>query len=42
MVEFMKWALTDGQVFASDLGYSPLPKSVVEKELAALSRIKVQ
>lgn len=42
MVEFMKWALTDGQAFTAELGYSPLPKSVVEKELAALSRIKVQ
>jgi phosphate transport system substrate-binding protein len=42
MVEFMKWALTDGQAFASELGYSPLPASVVEKELRALERIKVQ
>lgn len=42
MVEFMKWALTEGQVFASELGYSPLPASVVEKELRALERIKVQ
>ncbi len=42
MVEFMKWALTDGQAFAADLGYSPLPASVVEKELRALDRIRVQ
>lgn len=42
MVEFMKWALTDGQAFASELGYSPLPASVVEKELRALERIQVQ
>lgn len=42
MVDFMKWALTDGQAFASELGYSPLPASVVEKELRALERIKVQ
>jgi phosphate transport system substrate-binding protein len=42
MVEFMKWALTDGQAYTADLGYSPLPASIVEKELAALSRIKVQ
>ena len=26
MVDFMKWALTDGQKFAADLGYAPLPK----------------
>jgi len=42
MVEFMKWALTDGQAFTAELGYSPLPASVVEKELRALERIKVQ
>ena len=27
MVEFMKWALTDGQKFATELGYSPLPEA---------------
>jgi len=42
MVDFMKWALTDGQAFASELGYSPLPASIVEKELRALERIKVE
>ncbi len=42
MVEFLKWALTDGQAFAAELGYSPLPASVVEKELRALERIRVQ
>ena len=26
MVDFMKWALTDGQKFAADLGYAPLPE----------------
>ena len=30
MVDFMKWALTDGQKFAAELGYAPLPKAVVE------------
>jgi phosphate transport system substrate-binding protein len=42
MVEFMKWALTDGQKFAAQLGYAPLPDSVVKLELEALKRIKVQ
>jgi phosphate transport system substrate-binding protein len=41
MVEFMKWALTDGQKFAADLGYAPLPAEVVKLELAALDTIKV-
>jgi phosphate transport system substrate-binding protein len=41
MVEFMKWALTDGQKFATELGYSPLPANVVQMELEALKKIKV-
>jgi len=42
MVDFVKWALTDGQKFASELGYAPLPKNVVDMELKALTQIKVQ
>ena len=42
MVEFMKWALTDGQKFASAMGYSPLPKNVVDMEMKTLATIKVQ
>jgi phosphate transport system substrate-binding protein len=42
MVEFMKWALTDGQKFANDLGYAPLPDAVVKLEMEALKKIKVQ
>jgi phosphate transport system substrate-binding protein len=42
MVDFMKWALMDGQKFASDLGYSPLPANVVEMERMALERIKLK
>jgi phosphate transport system substrate-binding protein len=41
MVDFMKWALTDGQKFAPDLGYAPLPDAVVKLEMAALAKIKV-
>ena len=41
MVDFVKWALSDGQKFASDLGYAPLPEAVVKLELAALTKIKV-
>jgi phosphate transport system substrate-binding protein len=40
MVDFMKWALTDGQKFAKDLGYAPLPKAVIDMELKALQKIK--
>ena len=41
MVEFMKWALSDGQKFAPELGYAPLPAEVVKLELAALAKIRV-
>jgi phosphate transport system substrate-binding protein len=41
MVDFMKWALGDGQKFAPDLGYAPLPANVVKLELDALAKIKV-
>jgi phosphate transport system substrate-binding protein len=40
MVDFMKWALSDGQKLTTPLGYAPLPASVVKLEMAALSRIK--
>jgi phosphate transport system substrate-binding protein len=42
MVEFMKWALADGQKFAGEMGYAPLPKNVVDMELKTLATIKVQ
>src|SRR5204862_1703102 len=42
MVDFMKWALADGQKFAGDLGYAPLPAEVVKLELQALAKIKTQ
>ena len=41
MVDFMKWALTDGQKFAASLGYAPLPDAVVKLEMAALAKVKV-
>jgi phosphate transport system substrate-binding protein len=42
MVDFMKWALTDGQKLAAELGYAPLPASVVKMEMDALGKIKVK
>jgi len=41
MVDFMKWALTEGQKYARELGYAPLPESVVALEMEALKRIKI-
>ncbi len=40
MVDFMKWALTDGQKYCQDLGYAPLPDAVVKLEMAALDKVK--
>jgi phosphate transport system substrate-binding protein len=42
MVDFMKWALTDGQKFAPDMGYAPLPKTIVDLEMKALEKIKTK
>ena len=41
MVDFMKWALTDGQKAASPLNYAPLPKSVIDLEMQALGKIQL-
>jgi phosphate transport system substrate-binding protein len=40
-VDFVKWMLADGQKFAADLGYAPLPEAVVKMELEALAKIKL-
>ena len=42
MVDFMTWALTDGQKLAGEMGYAPLPKNVVDMEMKTLATIKVQ
>ncbi len=42
MVDFTKWALTEGQKYAADLGYAPLPKGVVDLEMKSLATIKTQ
>jgi phosphate transport system substrate-binding protein len=41
VVDFVKWALTDGQKFCAELGYAPLPEPVVKLELAALAKVKI-
>ncbi|MFZ0522027.1 MAG: phosphate ABC transporter substrate-binding protein PstS [Candidatus Acidiferrales bacterium] len=37
---FLKWMLTDGQKYNEGLTYAQLPKSVVEKELKAISLVQ--
>jgi phosphate transport system substrate-binding protein len=41
MNDFVKWAITDGQKYATDLGYAPLPANVAKLEMAQLAKIKV-
>jgi phosphate transport system substrate-binding protein len=38
--ELFAWTLSDGQAFAADLGYIPLPPEVVEKAQSALQSVK--
>ncbi len=40
--EVINWSLTDGQAFAEELGYIPLPDNVVDKVEAALGTIQAQ
>jgi len=41
MTDFMRWALADGQKFAAELGYAPLPAEVVAMEMEALKKIRI-
>ncbi len=40
LVDFVTWALTEGQKFSNELGYIPLPEPVVEKAKAALAKVQ--
>jgi phosphate transport system substrate-binding protein len=40
LLDFIHWALTDGQKYAPELGYAPLPKEVVALEMEALKRVR--
>jgi len=40
LTEFMRWMLTDGQKYCQDLAYAPLPKGIMELEMAALEKVK--
>jgi len=40
MLEFMRWALADGQKDCGDLGYAPLPDAVAKQVVAALGSVK--
>jgi phosphate transport system substrate-binding protein len=40
LVEFLKWAITDGQKLSSALDYAPLPDAVAQRELQLIETIK--
>lgn len=40
--KFLGWAVTDGQKYAPELKYAPLPSEVVQKEEAQINQIQVQ
>ena len=40
IIGFLRWMMTDGQNYAKDLGYAPLPKPVVAKEQKQLALLK--
>lgn len=37
--EFLLWAMKDGERFAKDLGYAPLPPAVISKSLEKINKI---
>ncbi|OGU43920.1 MAG: phosphate ABC transporter substrate-binding protein PstS [Ignavibacteria bacterium GWC2_56_12] len=39
IVDFLKWALTDGELYAPELLYAPLPENVSQKALATVKSI---
>jgi phosphate transport system substrate-binding protein len=41
LVEFLKWALTEGEKMAKDLQYAPLPESVQQRVLKRIDEIKM-
>ncbi|MFZ0247813.1 phosphate ABC transporter substrate-binding protein PstS [Candidatus Binatus sp.] len=41
IVKFLHWALTDGQKYAPELKYAPLPAEVVQKEMAQIQQIQI-
>jgi phosphate transport system substrate-binding protein len=41
LVEFLKWALKDGEKMAKDLDYAPLPESVQQRVLKQIDEIKM-
>lgn len=41
VLNLLKWVVTDGQKYASDLQYAPLPKQIQDMDVAQLQKVKV-
>ena len=42
IVNFLKWAVTDGEKYAKELYYAPLPKEVVELDKKKIAQISIK
>jgi phosphate transport system substrate-binding protein len=42
LVDFLKWATTDGQKYAPDLHYAPLPENIVKADQAKIDGVVVK
>jgi phosphate transport system substrate-binding protein len=42
IVDFLKWAVTDGEKYAKELYYAPLPKEVVKLDQKKISQISIK
>ncbi len=40
LVDFLQWALTDGQKLVTSLNYAPLPDAIGKQDLANLSQLQ--
>jgi phosphate transport system substrate-binding protein len=40
LTDFLRWMLHEGQAMAEPLGYAPLPKAVIAKELMTIGQIR--
>lgn len=41
LVDFLRWALTEGQAYCADLHYAPLPKSIADRALQKVALIEL-
>jgi hypothetical protein len=40
MVEFLKWAMTNGEQMAAPMNYAPLPANLIKRVLDEIDKIK--